>query len=275
MVYRVYIDVIFAENLLMDLAVLAMLNQLFSYRADFKHLLKGAFVGALWACILAAFPGIPIIVQMFGTYVAAGMVMAAVAYGIKSRRELFRAMGGIYLISVVLGGVMLAIMESSPARELAKWLPESFFARLFLAAGGICFCLWFFQVLRFWGVRKAESRYLRNVTLFYSGQTIKTRGLIDTGNHLRAPVSGIPIHVATAGLMKRLCPAIKGVMYVPYRCVGSSGILPAVRIDEMKIEGETDSFVIPKPWIAITKGNLSPDNEYEVLIQKNDEGMQV
>ena len=129
--------------------------------------------------------------------------------------------------------------------------------------------------MRFWGVRKAESRYLRNVTLFYAGQTIKTRGLIDTGNHLRAPVSGIPIHVATAGLMKRLCPAIKGVMYVPYRCVGSSGILPAVRIDEMKIEGETDSFVIPKPWIAITKGNLSPDNEYEVLIQKNDEGMQV
>lgn len=98
----------------------------FSYRADFKHLLKGAFVGALWACILAAFPGIPIIVQMFGTYVAAGMVMAAVAYGIKSRRELFRAIGGIYLISVVLGGVMVAIMESSPARELAKWLPESF-----------------------------------------------------------------------------------------------------------------------------------------------------
>ena len=275
MVYRVYIDVIFAVNLLMDLAVLAMLNQLFSYRADFKHLLKGAFVGALWACILAAFPGIPIIVQMFGTYVAAGMVMAAVAYGIKSRRELFRAIGGIYLISVVLGGVMVAIMESSPARELAKWLPESFFTRLFLAAGGICFCLWFFQVLRFWGVRKAESRYLRNVTLFYAGQTIKTRGLIDTGNHLRAPVSGIPIHVATAGLMKRLCPAIKGVMYVPYRCVGSSGILPAVRIDEMKIEGETDSFVIPKPWIAITKGNLSPDNEYEVLIQKNDEGLQV
>lgn len=65
MMYRVYIDVIFAVNFLMDLAVLAMLNQLFSYRADFKHMLKGAFVGALWACILAAFPGIPLILQMF------------------------------------------------------------------------------------------------------------------------------------------------------------------------------------------------------------------
>ena len=64
MVYRVYIDMIFAVNLLMDLAVLAMLNQLFSYRADFKHMLKGAFVGALWACILAAISGDPSILQM-------------------------------------------------------------------------------------------------------------------------------------------------------------------------------------------------------------------
>jgi stage II sporulation protein GA (sporulation sigma-E factor processing peptidase) len=111
--------------------------------------------------------------------------------------------------------------------------------------------------------------------LLYEGQKIKTRGLIDTGNHLTAPASGIPVHVATAELMKRLCPVVKGVMYVPYRCVGSSGILPAVRIDEMKVEGEKDSFVIPKPWIAITKGSLSPCDEYEVLIQKNDEGMQV
>ena len=273
--YRVYIDVIFTVNLLMDLVVLAMLNQLFSYRADLKHMLKGAFIGALWACILTIFPRIPLIVQMFGTYVAAAALMAAAAYGIRSRKELFRAIGGIYLISVVLGGVMLALAESSPVRKLAGWMPESFLTRLFLTAGGVCLCVWISQVLRLSGIRKAENRYLRNVTLLYAGQTIKTRGLIDTGNHLKAPVSGLPVHVATVGLMKRLCPAVKGVMYVPYQCVGSNGILPAVRIDEMKVEGEKDSFVIPKPWIAITKGSLSPDDEYEVLIQKNDKGMQV
>lgn len=120
MMYRVYIDMIFAVNLLMDLAVLAMLNQLFSYRADFKHMLKGAFVGALWACILAAFPGIPLILQMFGTYVAAGALMAAVAYGIRSRREILRAVGGIYLISVVLGGVMLALGRKQSGKKSYK-----------------------------------------------------------------------------------------------------------------------------------------------------------
>ena len=170
---------------------------------------------------------------------------------------------------------MLALAESSPGRNLTKWMPESFLVRLFLAAGAVCLCVWLSRFLRLLSIRKEENRHLRNVTLFYAGQTIKTRGLIDTGNHLKAPVSGLPVHVATAGLMKRLCPAVKGVMYVPYQCIGSSGILPAVRIDEMKVEGEKGSFVIPKPWIAITKGSLSPHNEYELLIQKNDKGLQV
>lgn len=66
MVYRVYIDVIFAVNLFMDLAVLAMLNRLFSYRADLKHMIRGAVLGAVWACVLAVFPETPLLLQMFG-----------------------------------------------------------------------------------------------------------------------------------------------------------------------------------------------------------------
>ena len=120
--YRVYIDVIFAVNLFMDLAVLAMLNRLFSYRADLKHMIRGAVLGAVWACVLAVFPETPLLLQMFGTYVAVGSLMAVTAYGIRSRKELIRAVGGIYLISVVLGGVMLALSESSLGREVANWM---------------------------------------------------------------------------------------------------------------------------------------------------------
>ena len=82
--YRVYIDVIFAVNLFMDLAVLAMLNRLFSYRADLKHMIRGAVLGAVWACVLAVFPETPLLLQMFGTYVAVGSLMAVTAYGIRS-----------------------------------------------------------------------------------------------------------------------------------------------------------------------------------------------
>ena len=175
MVYRVYIDVIFAVNLFMDLAVLAMLNRLFSYRADLKHMIRGAVLGAVWACVLAVFPETPLLLQMFGTYVAVGSLMAVTAYGIRSRKELIRAVGGIYLISVVLGGVMLALSESSLGREVANWMPGRFSIRFFLAAGAFCFCFWVGDLLRITENRKTEQKYLRNVTLLYEGQKIKTR----------------------------------------------------------------------------------------------------
>ena len=165
MMYRVYIDVIFAVNLFMDLAVLAMLNRLFSYRADLKHMIRGAVLGAVWACVLAVFPETPLLLQMFGTYVAVGSLMAVTAYGIRSRKELIRAVGGIYLISVVLGGVMLALSESSLGREVANWMPGRFSIRFFLAAGAFCFCFWVGDLLRITGNRKTEQKYLRNVTL--------------------------------------------------------------------------------------------------------------
>ena len=92
-----------------------------------------------------------------------------------------------------------------------------------------------------------------------------------TGNRLREPVSSQPVHVAAAGVMKQLCPSVKGVVYVPYQSVGTSrGILPAVFIDRMEIEQEGGRYSLEKPLIAITKQELSPSGEYQILIQKSD-----
>ena len=61
------------------------------------------------------------------------------------------------------------------------------------------------------------------------------------------------------------------MVYVPYQSVGTSrGILPAVFIDRMEIEQEGGRYSLEKPLIAITKQELSPSGEYQILIQKSD-----
>ena len=89
-------------------------------------MIRGAVLGAVWACVLAVFPETPLLLQMFGTYVAVGSLMAVTAYGIRSRKELIRAVGGIYLYPLVLGGVMLALSESSLGRKLQTGCLEDF-----------------------------------------------------------------------------------------------------------------------------------------------------
>ena len=68
-------------------------------------------------------------------------------------------------------------------------------------------------------------------------------------------------------------PVVRGVVYVPYQSVGTAnGILPAVFIDRMEVEQEGKSYCIARPLLAISKQPLSPSGEYQILIQKADEG---
>ncbi|MFR3752109.1 MAG: sigma-E processing peptidase SpoIIGA [Enterocloster sp.] len=86
-------------------------------------------------------------------------------------------------------------------------------------------------------------------------------------------MSSQPVHVAAAGVMKQLCPSVKGVVYVPYQSVGTSrGVLPAVFIDRIGGgAGGLAGTALEKPLIAITKQELvSPQGEYQILIQKTD-----
>ena len=114
----------------------------------------------------------------------------------------------------------------------------------------------------------ARRRDMCRVVLQFGDRREEVSGLIDTGNRLREPVSGCPVHVAEAELMERLCPAVQGVIFIPYRSVGGQGMLPAVFIDAMEVRQEKESWHIARPLIAVTKRSLSPEGEYHILIQK-------
>lgn len=280
MVYTVYIDVVFAVNTMMDVVVLAILNRVLSYRTTRRRILAGAAIGGAWSCVVSAVPSLPAAVEVLGTYVAVSSLMAAAAYHLRSFKDIVRSVAGIYLVSVVLGGVMLVIYEHTMAGYYISRLmmagqggPVPPAVWILMAAGGIAACCGFSGGVREYIRSMAGRKDLCSVIMTYGEREERVTGIIDTGNRLREPVTGRPVHVAGDGVMRRLCPAVKGVVYVPYRSVGTSrGILPAIYIDRMVIEQEGKAYCLEKPLIAITKQDLSPSGEYQILIQKSDEG---
>jgi stage II sporulation protein GA (sporulation sigma-E factor processing peptidase) len=271
-VYTVYIDEIFAVNVIMNIMVLAVLNRVLSYKATKIRIAAGAFVGGVWACVSAAFPSMPGSVRFIGTYAAVSALMAASAYGLRTPKELLKAVAGIYLTSVVLGGVMLVIREQMLPRGFAGVRYRSVSLWLFMATGTAFFC---YGLTGLFGnvLREAEKRNsLCTVRLKYDGREETAVGLIDTGNRLREPVTGRPVHVAEAALMMRLCPKVKGVIYVPYRSVGKkNGILAALLLDQLEIEQGGKTYILEKPLVAVLGQQLSPSGEYQVLVQKTRE----
>ena len=111
MVYTVYIDEVFAVNMAMDLMVLMAVNQVLCYRAGAAQIVRGAALGAAWACVTAIFPQMPLTFKAAGTYGAAGAAMAVAAFKVKGIKEISRAAAGIYLSAVILGGAMMVFEE--------------------------------------------------------------------------------------------------------------------------------------------------------------------
>ena len=280
MVYTVYIDMVFLTNAFMDMAVLLIVGKMLSCPARFWSVLAAAGTGGLWSCLVVLCPGMPLWLQGFGTYVGAGALMAVLAFGIYRPREILRAVACMYLISLFLGGVMLTIRENTRAGFfLQKALDGGrgddipFLFWIFIAGGTAAGCYGLTGLLRQYMRKLTQRGDLCRVTLRYRERTETVTGLIDTGNRLSEPVTGRPVHVAEKELMERLCPAVEGIIYVPYRSVGSSGVLPALFVDEIEVEQRGESYCLKRPLVAVSDQLLSPSKDYQILIQKTDEGI--
>lgn len=276
MTCEVYIDVVFFVNLAMDFAVLAVLNRMLGTRAGALRLAAGAAVGALWACAVTLAPGLPLWARAFGTYVAAAGLMAAAAFRPRSLKSLARAVLGLYGSAAVLGGIMTALYQHTRAGYYLELLLRG------ERAGGLPVFLWLlvaagsaaggYGLMGLWGEWLKGRIYGRRycfVTLCCQGNQIRVRALLDTGNCLREPVSGRPVHVATAKVMARLCPKVEGVIYIPFQAVGTEqGLLPALFLDWMEVELDRDICRLKRPLVAVAREGLSPGDSYEMLLQQ-------
>ena len=60
------------------------------------------------------------------------------------------------------------------------------------------------------------------------------RGLIDTGNSLKEPISGRPVHIVSSDVANAVTAGNAGYMAIPYRSMGNPcGILNGYRVDEI------------------------------------------
>ncbi len=103
--------------------------------------------------------------------------------------------------------------------------------------------------------------------LFYRGEQREFKALADSGNRLREPVSGKPVSVVYIGDLKGFCDSVDGVVYIPYRAVGTrAGLLPAVIFEKMEIVWEKRTVEIQRPVVAVAREPLSGDGGFTMLI---------
>jgi stage II sporulation protein GA (sporulation sigma-E factor processing peptidase) len=127
---------------------------------------------------------------------------------------------------------------------------------------------------------RSLPREILNGRVRVNGKAAALKGLVDTGNRLREPFSGLPVAVcearAFAGVLpdKHIEAALRGeivadtpppLRMVPYANVGGTGVLPAFKPDMLLIETPGETLKAGEVYIGLSREKIG-DERYDCLL---------
>lgn len=96
------------------------------------------------------------------------------------------------------------------------------------------------------------------VEIVHRGRTAAFRACVDTGNRLTEPLSGQPVLIASAHLVREVLPDA-GYREVAYGSVGGAGTLRCFRPDRIYIDAPGRRRRAPDSWVAVFPARLPGD----------------
>lgn len=279
---RVYADLTFLINLIMDFLILWAAGKMSGVKVVYARLAVGAAVGGIYAVgnlfhVLAFFYTLPFKILF-------SIVLVVFVLRPRGWQEFKKAYLYFYGISFAAAGSTIAAYYLLPGvgAELSYvWLPAGMLS--ILAIG-------------YYGTRYMERAIMPDLLQF----TVKVRfgedicsgqGFLDTGNSLRDPVTNRPVIVAEYQFLKKLLPCdlkqvIDGInnesegletlaltswanrlRLIPFTSIGKkNGLLIGVRTDEIIVSAGKKKIQHSNMVIGIYQDTLSRDGKYQMLI---------
>lgn len=256
MYYEVYIDVLFLVNFMMDTLLLVFVGKVLKCSQSRARLVAAAALGALLTCVLIVIPFLPSFVKIILLYTAVNSMMIAVAFQIRSWRLFFKAFVLLYIFAFLMGGILQWFY---PYLKTGSVFFSAVIVSSFMIKG-----IWKFIAGFFF---KQQKTY--QVILFANGEEIVLHAFVDTGNTLKDPLSGQPVHVLDQAAIREKMEnwEQEGFRYIPFRTVSGEGIMPAIRIEKMCIQTQSDEMIwVEHPIIGISKECIFTQEDYQMLL---------
>lgn len=207
---KIYFEVILILNFLLDFMILYGTKRILKIKKSIIRTILGSILGTITTIFL--FIKINSLTLFFIKLIISSL-MILVSFGYKNY---FQTILYFYLLSIIIGGFIY----------LFDLKQTSYFYYLsILILSIIIINIIIYELLQY--KEKYHNKYL--VTIYYQNKKYNLEGFIDTGNRLISPIK------REAVILVNLNINSKRVLYIPYKALNTSGIIPCIRPDKVII----------------------------------------
>ena len=228
---KVYLEPVFAVNAVMNMLTLYIAGRLAGERARLWRYGLASVLGGLYAAAML----LPFCQVLNNIAAKAGLslLMALLAWRPRGWLPYLRGWAAMVGVTVVGGGAALAaavVMDSAQPFGGAVVLSKN--ALLLTMLGAAAIALLSSKAI----VRRGAGGSRYAVRAWCSGRRLQMEALLDTGNMLSEPVSGLPVMIIDMDLGKKLIDLLADrVIEIPFKTVSGLSSMKAVLAERTEV----------------------------------------
>lgn len=289
----VYLDVVLLENLCMNYIILFATGYIMKIKMKQLRLVASSLLGGIYAVI--AYLEILPIYSNFGMKIILSILIVYLAFNSKSIKNLSKQLVIFYLTSFAFGGCAFALLYFIKPQNILMRngvYVGTYPIKIALLGGIIGFIVTYigFRVVK---TKLHKKDMIYEIEIRIEEKTLNLKAMLDTGNLLKDPISGMPVVVVEKQQLYSILPAKlldnidkliggegeilldqieeKGIFnrfrMIPFSSVGKqNGLMLGFKADQVILKREEEKQIQKNVIIGIFNQNLSKNNSYSALI---------
>lgn len=288
----VYLDIVFFENILMNYIIIFATGVAIKENLSKFRILISSAIGAIYTIIM--YLNIIPIYSNFIMKLILSIVIVYISFKPKTFKKLIKNLTIFYLVSFVFGGCVFALMyfiQPQLAQIKNGVFVGAYPLKVALVGGLISFLIIqiSFKIVK---TKLSKKDMVYEIEITINSNSTKIKALLDTGNLLKEPITGLPVIVVERTCLKSVLPTeiinntekilggdtdelmkknelstiISRFRMIPFSSLGKqNGLLLGIKADSISIEIDEKTEIVNNVIIGIYDKSFTKNGIYSAI----------
>ncbi|MDV4151247.1 sigma-E processing peptidase SpoIIGA [Clostridium sp. AL.422] len=260
----IYIDILLIENFIINLFLLLIALKVLGYKY-YKTVYLAAILGALYTLVL--FMDNKILVSLpFKLIVILLMIMISTKN--TNLLKVIKSSTTFIILAFTLCGITFSFSMIENYYSFFEDYSIDNYSIKYLLLSLMSFYIVIVRVIDYLKDRTLVQNFLYDIEISNEQKSILIKGLLDTGNGLREPVTNLPCIIIEGDFLKEFNIKSDEEFSIPYSTIGEYGNLRGFKSKKVRIRGEDKEWKDVEVIVCKCKNKLSKENEFNALLSR-------